>query len=99
MSGLKKNGTINATDTDALKKFMTGLGSKIDSLSITPPTGSNKLILYGGWNGDVPMWQIAEGAANSGQGYYFISQTEAGSLLNNDIVKNKINKIFASSDG
>lgn len=90
---IEKNGTINATDTDALKKFMTGLGSKIDSLSITPPTGSNKLILYGGWNGDVPMWQIAEGAANSGQGYYFISQTEAGSLLNNDIVKNKINKI------
>lgn len=90
---IEKNGTINATDTDALKKFMTGLGSKIDSLSITPPTGSNKLILYGGWNGDVPMWQIAEGAANSGQGYYFISQTEAGSLLNNDILKNKINKI------
>ena len=72
---------------------MTGLGSEIDSLSVSPPAGSKRLILYGGWNGDVPMWQIAESAANSGQGYYFISQTEAGSLLNNDIVKNKINKI------
>ncbi len=87
---IEKKGTLNASDTDTLKKFMTGLGSEIDSLSISPLTGSSKLILYGGWNGDVPMWQIAEGAANSGQGYYFISQTEAGSVLNNDVVKKKI---------
>lgn len=65
---IEKNGTLNASDTDTLKKFMTGLGFEIDRLSITPPTGSNKLILYGGWNEDVPMWQITEGAANSGQG-------------------------------
>ena len=83
---IRNNGTLNASDTGMLKSFMSGLGAEIDSLSIVPPTGSNKLILYGGWNGDVPMWQIAEGAANSGQGYYFISQTEAGSVLNNDVV-------------
>ncbi len=90
---IRNNGTLNASDTGMLKSFMSGLGAEIDSLSIVPPTGSNKLILYGGWNGDVPMWQIAEGAANSGQGYYFISQTEAGSVLNNDVVKKKINEI------
>lgn len=78
MSGLK-NGTFNSSDTDTLKKFMTELGSEIDSLSVSPPAGSNRLILYGGWNGDAPMWQIAVSAANSGQVHYYISQTEAGS--------------------
>ena len=64
---IERNGTLNSSDTDTLKKFMTGLGSEIDSLSVSPPAGSKRLILYGGWNGDVPMWQIAESAANSGQ--------------------------------
>lgn len=90
---IERNGTLNSSDTDTLKKFMTGLGSEIDSLSVSPPAGSKRLILYGGWNGDVPMWQIAESAANSGQGYYYISQTEAGSVLNDDAVKAKINEI------
>ncbi len=89
---LKNKGTIDASDTSKLKEFMSGLGAEIDNLSIDPPEGASKLILYGGMNSDVPMWRIAEGAANSGQGYYFISQTEAGSVLNNDVVKKKINE-------
>lgn len=29
---IERNGTLNSSDTDTLKKFMTGLGSEIDSL-------------------------------------------------------------------
>ena len=31
---IERNGTLNSSDTDTLKKFMTGLGSEIDSLSV-----------------------------------------------------------------
>lgn len=78
---LKNKGTIDVSDTNKIKEFMSGLGAEIDKLSIDPPAGASKLILYGGTNSGVPMWRIAEGAANSGQGYYFISQTEAGKLI------------------
>lgn len=59
---------------------MEGLSLKLDTLSAASPEGTNSLILYGGMNGDVPMWKIAKGASNCGQGYYFISDTEAGLL-------------------
>jgi hypothetical protein len=76
---------------------MTELGSEIDSLSVSLPAGSNRLILYDGWNGDAPMWQITESAANSGQGYYYISQTEAGSgccrSIKDCIIKHRKNTI------
>ena len=55
---LENKGAINPSDTDTLKEFMSGLGTEIDKLSIDPPQGANKLILYGGMNGDVPMWHF-----------------------------------------
>lgn len=90
---LENKGAINPSDTDTLKEFMSGLGTEINKLSIDPPQGANKLILYGGMNGDVPMWQIAKGASDSGQGYYYISNTEAGKILNNDEIKDALREI------
>ena len=97
---LENKGLIDMSDTNKLKEFMEGLGLEIDKLSINPPEGASKLILYGGMNGDVPMWKIAEGAANSGQGYYFISQTEAGQLISgiNSIFTDKLDKICGGDD-
>ena len=87
---LETNGTIDVSDNSKLSKFMTELGNEIDKLSVAPPNGANKLILYGGWNGDVPMWRVAEGASNSGIGYYFISDTEAGKILNDGFIREQI---------
>ncbi|GEM_PF-1744289 len=90
---LETNGTIDVSDNSKLSKFMTELGNEIDKLSVAPPNGANKLILYGGWNGDVPMWRVAEGASNSGIGYYFISDTEAGKILNDGFIREQIKQI------
>ncbi len=56
---------------------------------------ADKFILYGGWAGDVPMWQIAKGASESEQGFYYISNTEAGQLISNDNIEfsSRIEKI------
>lgn len=88
---LSKEGIITSSDTEKLSRFMTELGIEIDKLSVDPPDGASNLILYGGNSADVPMWRIADGASKSGQGFYFISNTEAGLFLNNeecfDIIK------------
>lgn len=94
----KKNGTIDSTDTSKLSQFMSEFGAEIDKLSVVPPEGASKLILYGGWNGDVPMWRIAEGASKSGKGYYFISSTEAGEILNDGLLRERIDDICGSNE-
>ena len=105
---IQEKGILDGTKTLELKQFMMGLQKQIDKLSFSVE-GADKLILYGGWNGEVPMWQVASGAAKSGKGYYYISDTSAGNLLspsneqfNNlimkicDYDKNLIDKIFGN---
>jgi len=91
---LRKNGMLDFTNPTELKQFMTGLHREIDKYSFVVE-GSEKLILYGGWNGEVPMWKVADGASKSGAGFYYISNTDAGKLISpfNDEFHNLIREV------
>lgn len=54
---------------------MKELGAEIDKISVDPPVEKKQLIFYGGWDGEVPLWRIAQGAFDSGGDMYFISDT------------------------
>ncbi len=90
---LENNGKIvnnGITDSNKLEKFMKDFGGYIDGLDYTPQNNGNKLILYADKYGNVGMWLYAQGASNTNIGYYFISNTIAGKLLNDDGLKNKL---------
>ncbi|HEY5756960.1 MAG TPA: hypothetical protein VIU34_14105, partial [Steroidobacter sp.] len=70
-----------------LTQFATDLQAQIQQLSIAPPAGSPNasLLLYNGTTGELPSWQAAKLIAEQSNGkYFYISQTEAGLLLNDD---------------
>lgn len=87
------NGIIKAGDEKTLANFMREFGAKIDELSIVPSNSGNKLILYSGQIGDVFMWRVAQGASQSELKYYYISDTEAGKMILDPYVSEKLNQI------
>ncbi len=70
-----KNVFLDSSDLDKAQKFMKELGAEIDKISVDPPVEKKQLIFYGGWDGEVPLWRIAQGAFDSGGDMYFISDT------------------------
>lgn len=95
---LVKGKKLDAGDTESLRQFMKELGDELDKLSIVPDNGGTKLILYSGKNGGFDMWRIAEGASESGQGYYYMSSTEAGKFLGNDDFLDKLLKVCGDDE-
>ena len=90
---LAQNGTISESDPEKLSKFMREFGEQvIDNSGYYNHSGAN-LILYSGDISDVRAWRVVEGYCNSNTGFYFISNTYAGKMLNNDKVADAILKI------
>ncbi len=98
---VKNNGSVineGIKDSSKLEKFMKDFGGYIDGLDYTPLNGGDKLILYADNYGNVGMWRYAQGASNTNIGYYFISDTIAGKLLNSDDIQEKIFEICSENE-
>ncbi|MDL2259129.1 hypothetical protein LJC42_08315, partial [Eubacteriales bacterium OttesenSCG-928-K08] len=95
---LSSEGTIGAGDTEKLSQFLTALGTEVDQLSVQSANNNNDLILYSGYYDDIPMWKFAEGASQSGQDYYYISNTEAGMFLEDSGIRRSILSICDSDE-
>lgn len=89
---LEKNGIIAEGDDAKLESFMEELGKHVNELSFIPENSGDKLILYSGKHGE-NMWKYAEAASEMGKGYYYISNTEAGRLITNGDIFDKIGDI------
>ncbi len=86
---LLDNGILTSGDDQKLEHFMQELGKYVDQLSYLPDNGGDKLILYSGSYGE-NMWRYAEAASETGEGFYFISNTEAGRMINAPQISRKI---------
>ena len=95
---LAQNGTISESDPEKLSKFMREFGEQvIDNSGYYNHSGAN-LILYSGDISDVRAWRVVEGYCNANTGFYFISNTYAGKMLNNEDVTDAILKICGNDD-
>ncbi len=77
-------GGLSKADVTGQEEFMKEIGGYVDQLSLVPQNDGEKLILYSGHNDEIAMWKAAHAASQTEAGYYYISSTEAGKMLNDD---------------
>ncbi|MEK5492547.1 calcium-binding protein [Paenibacillus sp. FSL R7-0297] len=89
----------NAELTRAQKvQLAQDIQASVGKISFKVPEGGN-IIPYNGWIGDTPAWQIADAVSNSSGGtLYYISDTEAGELLNNAEFKAAVQQASGSPE-
>jgi hypothetical protein len=87
------HGVVDRTDATQLGSFLDGLRQEWATFDAAAPEGKETAtaVLYEGMIGSDPAWKWAKGLSNTGD-YYFISDTEIGTLLNNEKVEEKIKK-------